>query len=333
MGLVTTGANWTLAVAKQTNESTIGTVAAYSFPVYGDGGPVPNQDYAVVEVTDAAAIQGDPYKQSGESWSSTIGIPAYAASLGTLIGSMWPTDTISGAGPYVHTFSGLGGTQPWMSMFQTKPGLVETFEAGLCSGISFSFDENGGPLKVTHSMVGKRPTAATTYTVTTAETLANGFFTATGGTLKYEADNATPVTSTNVRSATVTVARNVGAEKTADGVSVAFLSQGRVAPSITMSMLYTDWEMYRATYYGAVAGTTPSATTVTGSVELNFVHSVTGTWALKLTVPKVALTVLDPPKPDPAGGPMLITVDGKVFKPAAGDHIQPVLTNGVTPAY
>lgn len=333
MGLVTTGANWTIGIAKQSNETTIGTVAAYTIPVYGDGGPSPVQDYADIEVTDANAIKGDPYKQSGERWQSTIGFPAYAASLGTFLVSMWPTDTPSGAGPYVHTFTGLGGTQPWMTEYQTKPGLVETFEAGLCSGISFSFDENGGPLKVTHSMVGKRPTAGTTYTVTVADGLTNGYFTATGGTLKYEADNATPVTSTNVRSATVTVNRNVNAEKTADGVAVAFLSQGRVEPAVTISMLYTDWEMYRASYYGAVAGTAPSATIVTGSLELNFVHSVQAGWAFKLTVPKIAFTVPDPPKPDPSGGPMIINVDGKVFKPASGDHVQPVLTNAVSAAY
>lgn len=334
MGLVTTGANWTIGLAQQANEATVGTVATYTYPVYGDGGPVPTQEYGVVEVTDAASIQGDSYKQSGEHWEATYGIPAFAAGLGQILLSMWPTDTATGTAPSkVHTFSGLGGTQGWQTVYQTKPGLVETFEAGLASGISFSFDENGGPLHVTHSLVGKRPTAGTTYTVTTAEALANGYFTATGGTLKYEADNATPVTATNVRSATVTVARTVTAEKTADGVAVAFLGQGRVEPSVELSMLYTDWEMYRATYYGAVAGTAPSATRVTGSLELNFVHTITGTWLFKLTVPKIAFDVASPPQPDPGGGPMVTNVAGRVFKPASGDPVQPVLTNSVSAAY
>ena len=65
---------------------------------------------------------------------------------------------------------------------------------------------------------------------------------------------------------------------------------------------------------------------------MNFVHTVTGTWTFKLTIPKVWMKIT-PPQPDPAGSPLILTVEGEILKPAAGDHVQPVLTNAVTPAY
>ena len=44
-----------------------------------------------------------------------------------------------------------------------------------------------------------------------------------------------------------------------------------------MTLLMDDHEAYRATFFGAVAGSTPSATLVKGSVKINLVHSITGT--------------------------------------------------------
>lgn len=331
MGLVTAANGWTIGIAKQTNETTIATVATYEFPVFS-GRPQPVQDIARVEVTDALTVIGDPYKQSGEHWESDIVLPAFSTVLGTILQSMWPTDTTTGAGPYTHTFSGLGGTQPWIAMYQTAPGsLAETYEAGLTSSIGFSVTEEGGPLRINHKAVGKRPTVAA-HTITTSNALTDGYFTATGATLKFEEDNATPATQTNIRAASITVDRSVEALATADGVSVAFLSQGKVDPSFSMTLLFVNYDAYKATFYGSAAGTTPSTTIVKGSVELNFVHTVTGAHSFKLTIPS-AVFAAEPPQPDPAGGPLTVQINGYATKPGSGDHVQPVLINAVSAAY
>jgi hypothetical protein len=331
VGIVTPANNWTVGIAKQSNEATIPTIAAYQLPVFS-GRPQPVQAITRVEVTDAASVVGDPYKQSGEHWESDIVFPAFDDSLGIFLVSMWPTDTATGTAPSkIHTYSGLGGTQPWMAEYSDAPSLVETFEAGICSSIGFSVDETGGPLKVNHKMVGKRPTVAA-HTITTSNALTAGFFTATGATLKFEEDNATPATQTNIQKATVTVDRTVTPLSTADGVSVAFLGQGKVDPSFTMTLLFATHDAYRATFYGAAAGSTPSVTIVKGSVELNFVHTVSATSLFKLSIPS-AVMAASPPQPDPSGGPLTVEIAGYATKPGSGDHVVPVLTNNVTPAY
>jgi hypothetical protein len=329
--IVQSAANWQIGLAKQTTESTVGTIATYEFPVFG-GRPEPDQQTARVQVTDNASIIGDPYKQSGISWKSNVQHPALADLLGLELVSMWPTDTKTGAGPtYTHTYSGLGATQAWFAQYSTAPGLAETYEAGVCSGIGFSVTEEGGPMRVTYEMIGKKPTVAA-HTITTSPGLVDGYFTATGAVLKGEEDNATPATMTNIQKADVTVQRGIQPLATADGVSVNYLSQGQVTPGFTMTVLYTNWDAYRATFYGSTAGTVPSSTQVTGSVELNYVHTAQAGWSFKVVIPK-AQWVAVPPQPDAGGGPLTFQINGEVFKPASGDHIQPVLINAVSTAY
>ena len=111
-----------------------------------------------------------------------------------------------------------------------------------------------------------------------------------------------------------------------------FLSLGKIEPSLTMTLLMDDHEAYRATFYGAVAGSTPSVVRVPGSVKISLVHSVTAGHALTFTMDKVILQA-DPPQPDPAAGPLLVTINGSIEKPAAGDHVKPVVTNAITTTY
>jgi hypothetical protein len=332
MGVVTSASNWEVGIHKQTNEATVGTVADYAGPVFS-GTPSAVRSTDVVNVTDAASIQGDAYYKPDEHWEADVVIPAWADALGIYLVSLWPTDTKTGAGPtYTHTFSGLGNQGPFVAMYSNAlANLSETFEAGLGSSVGFSFDQEGGPLKLNYKAVGKKPTVAA-YTKTVTNTLADGYFTAVGGTLKFEEDNATPVAHTNIQACTLTVDRGVTPGVTADATSVALLALGKVVPAITLSMYWEDFQAYRASYYGAVAGSAPSTTMVAGSVELNFVHSVQGTWTFKLTVPKVALFA-DKPAPDPAGNPAIVSVNGLILKPASGDHVAPVIVNAVATAY
>lgn len=409
MGIVTPANNWTVGIAKEAAEGTVATVATYEFPVFS-GTPVPVQNISRVEVTDAASIVGDPYKQSGEHWEAQIELPAFAAPLGTLLQSLWPTDTKVGSGaastktitnatqtagtvtftsnshgfansdqiivtgmtpatyngihlisnvaantfdvtgfsasltspatgfgtavkpPYSHAFSGLGGTQSWIAMYSTAPGsMLQTFEDGIASSIAFSCDETGGPLRIQYGAVGKKPTK-TSHTITTTEVLTNGFFTMTGGTIKIDEDTTTPGGITSVQKATITVDRGATALPTADGVSVAYIAQGKVDPSFTATLLYANWDAYQATFYGSASGTAPSSTIVNGSLTLQFVHSVQSTWGFQLKIPS-AVFAAAPPTPDPSGGPLTVEIAGYATKPASGDHVVPVLGNNVSATY
>jgi hypothetical protein len=402
--------NYGAGYAKQSAEGTIATVATYEGPVYS-GRPQPVQNIARIEVTDAASIIGDPYKQPGEHWESTVETPAFANMIGAQCQSLWPTDTVVGSGaaitkaitaatqsagtvtftanahgftngnyvfvtgmtpatyngfhlvsnvtantwdvtgfattlttpatafgtavkpPYAHAFTGLGGTQSWYSMYSTfVGGMLETFEDGLCGGIAFSADESGGPMHVQHTMVGKRPTKAA-HTITTPVLLTDGFFTLTAGTVFFDEDTLTPAAQTNAQKVAVTVDRPATALPTADGVSVNYIAQGKVDPSITATLLYpANWDGYQSTFWGSASGTAPSTIIVKGSLKLLYVHSVQSTWAFQVTVPSAVLAVA-PPQPDPSGGPLTLSIAGYATKPASGDHVSVLLGNNVSAAF
>lgn len=335
MPLTSPSNNYIVGISKQTNESTIPTTEEYGMPVFG-GTPMPVESVNRVAVTDAAAIDGDPYKQGDQHWeTSSLVFPGFAAPLGRLLLALWPTDTATGSTPKTHTFSGLGSATTWQTMYHTDilGGAVEwTYEAGQCSSISFSADETGGPLRVGFGVVGKRPTVAT-YTNATPQSIStDGYFTVKGATLKYEADSATPATEVNVQSFNLAVNRSVTPMATADGQSVAYLAIGKISFDFSMNLLKDDHEMLRGAFFGAVGGSAPSLTIPTGSVEINCVHSTQATWSFKLNIDKVALFET-PPEPDPAASPLVSAITGHIFKPAAGDHVKPVLINGVSTAY
>ena len=333
MGFTTPSNQFIWGLAKQTNETTPNTTEQYGLPVYS-GRSMPVQTTTRVEVTDATSLAGDPYKQGDEHWEADVVVPAFGAPLPKILVGLWPTDTVTGAGPFTHTMSGLGATPPWFTTMSTDllAGAVEeTFEAGIMSEFSISGDGTGGPARVGAKYVGKRPTIAT-YTNATPQVIGtDGYFTFSGAVLQYEVDAGTPVTETNIQSLSLVVPRPVAPVATADSVSVNFLALSKIEPTVSMTLLMDDHEAYRATFFGAVAGSTPSATLVKGSVKFNLVHSITGTHSASFTMDSVIL-MAEPPQPDPAASPLTVTINGVITKPASGDHVKPVVINAIAAA-
>jgi hypothetical protein len=146
------------------------------------------------------------------------------------------------------------------------------------------------------------------------------------------ANTAPTLEPESVQSITITVDRGVTPQPIADSVTVSNIAQGKLTTAIAMTWLYSSWDAYHASYFGAVAGTAASSIIVKGALKLTFQHSVEATWNLTLYVPSVVLFV-DPPAPDAGGAPLALTVNGFATKPTSGDHIVPVLTNGVATAY
>lgn len=336
MPLATPSNNFLAGLHKQTNEATVGTISDYTTPLLTGDRPQPVQDTANIAVTDAASIQGDQFKNAGEHWEATIVHPAWDDMLGLELVSLFPTDTPSGTIPSrLHTFTGLGATPPWVSMYTnfSSGSLSETYAKGICSGIEFEFSTER-PLRVTYHAVGQTPSVAT-FTSTVSESLANGFFTPlapANGSLKFEEDSLTPVAQTNIQAGKVSIMREVTPMMTADGVTVAYLAQGLVSVTAHLDLVWANWDAYRSTYYGAAAGTTAAANFPSGSVDLTFGHSLSATSIFQLKLDKVNF-LTDPPQPDPGASPLTVSVDVAVLKPAAGDHVKPLLTNNVTAAY
>lgn len=336
MPVVTAANSYLLSIHKQSNEATVGTVGDYSVPVYSATvGPV--ADVRRIAVTDGSSIEGDPYK-GPSSWNAQAEFPAFAAPLGTFVQSLWPTDTKTGAGPtYNHAFSGLGGTQSWVALYSewvNASNYEQTFGKGLCTGMTFSADAEGGPLKIGYSAIGQTVTKQAN-TVTTANTLTDGYYTLVGGSVKADFDTANTLppgtTITNVKDVSVTVNRGVTPEPTADAATVTNLGQGLVTTNFTMTLLYDTFDAYAASYFGAVAGTSLSATLVKGALELNFVHSVAA-WTFQLQIGS-AVFFVGVPTPDPSGSALTLAVTGYATTPTSGSHVIPTIVNAVSAAY
>lgn len=315
----------------------MGTVSDFTGPLLaGTGRPMPVQETATISVTDANAVEGDLFKQAGEHWEAAITHPAWDDMLLTELVGLWTTDTPSGSAPSrLHTFTGLGATPAFISMYAdefTSGSLSETFGKGICSGIDFEFSTER-PLKITYHAVGQVPSVAT-FTSTVTKTLADGFFTplaAANGALKFEEDSLTAATHTNVQAGKISVIRPVTPVMTADGVTVSYLNLGVVSFEVHLDLVWENWDAYKSTFYGAAAGTAASSVLPSGSLDLSFGHSSSATSIFQLKADKVNF-LTTPPTPDPAATPLVLGVDLAVLKPAAGDHLKPLLTNNVTAA-
>ena len=339
MPIVTPANNYYLGVHKQTNEATVGTVADYAFPVYG-GRPTPVYDVGDINVTDAASIAGDTFKKPSSWIMEGVTTPAFDDGLGTLLQGLWPTDTPSGSAPSrVHAFSGLGGTQSWMSFYGRWPGAgtkYHTFGKGIASGMTFESTQDGGPLIIGYSALGQTVTDEAS-TVTVTDALTSGYFSLQAASSYIKSDPDTPnvapsVALTNVQNVKVELIRNASAEPTVDSATVSNIAQGKLSFAVSMEWLWNDWTVFNSNYFGAVGGTTLSGTQVTGALELFWKHTVSATSTFKLYIPSIVFAV-EMPEPNPDGSPLRMAMTGRVQKPSSGDHIVPTLTNNVTPAY
>ena len=328
---------YTFAIGKQTNGTTALGTAGYSMPVYDADNHI-TQELAEIVVTDASSIEGDKYVKPSY-WESSVTVPALAASMGRLLSSIWGTDTHSGtADPVTHPFTGLGGTQPFVGLFDdfSNASKPMSYANGIASEISFAATADDPVLKIGWKGIGSTPTQAT-YTVTTADTVDNGYFTLqkSGATIELDLDtpNSNPSSAvTNVEELSITVSRNVTPQPTADGIAVTNMAQGKVVTTGSMTLLYDSWQAWLATWSGAVAGTTASSTICYGALDLNFKHTVQSGWSFELYAPKVAFRV--PTRtPDASGGPLKFPVELVFAKPSSGDRLQPTLINGVTGDY
>src|SRR5262245_7823110 len=138
-------------LSKQVAEGTIPTTEEFGMPVYGSGRPMPVQTFSRVDVTDSSSLVGDSYKQGDIHWETDVVVPAFPAPLPKIVVGWWPTDTVTGAGPFTHTHSGLGNTPAFFANYHTDllaGSVEETYEAGIMSEFSLSGDQEGGPAKV-----------------------------------------------------------------------------------------------------------------------------------------------------------------------------------------
>lgn len=334
MGIAKSGAEAELGIAKQTAEGSAASDPTYALPVF-EGLPRPVQSVEMLRVTSTTLEQVGVYK-TDQHWEANLVVPGFPASLGTFVKGLFPTDTKTGSGdPYTHTFS-ISGTTPWYTLFSRRPGgLYEQYADGLLQELSFEFSKDS-PLRVGAVFMGKTSSVlGSAYTAGDTEVMSSTseWFTPIGGTFKLSADDASPVTIDNVASGTIRFSRNTDAEPTASSISPNYFNRGVFEVGVSLDLVWKDYDLYRASYFGSTSGTTFAKEVVVGSIEFTFAANNSATHTVKVSCPSVALLVPEAPQPDAQGAAVRLSIDGMGVKPASGSLASIVLNNAVSAAY
>ena len=322
-------------IAKQSSEGSAVANPTYAMPVF-EGLPRPVQNVEPIQVTDTAVTTPLVWKTDAH-WEAQVTVPGFADSVGNLIKSVLPTDTKTGAGdPYTHAFTA-AGTDSFFTLFSRRPGdLYEQFVDGVGSELAVTFNETE-PVKVQGTFMGKTISVlGSAYTAGTTNAMSNTteWLTPIGATLKLDVA-ATPATTTvtNITSGTVTVRRSVELLQAVETITPNFVHKGPYEVGVALDLVFDNYNLYRATFYGATGGSALSSTIVEGSINFKFLMHGNATHYLEILVPKVALLVPEAPQPDAAGGPYRVSVDGIGLRPTAGSIITMNLLNAVATAY
>ncbi len=326
------------AFAKNTGgaEGSIPANPTYAVPVFS-GLPAPTHNIQPIEVTDTTNVQPMVWK-TDEHWEADVTLPGFPASLPALVKGILSSESITGAAdPYTHTNTNSTAADPFYTFWSRRPGpLYEKFADGLISELTLSFDDEN-PVQVSINAMGKNPSVlGSTYTATTTEVLSptSEFFTPVGATLKLDVA-ATPATTTvtNLRSGSITFRRDVELLGAVESITPGFVYVGKLEVMVALDAVWTNYDAYRATFYGATAGTAASATIVSGSIDFTFPSTNSATHTLQIQVPSVALMVNDAPQPDASGGPFTFSIDGMGLRPASGSIATVVTKNAVATTY
>lgn len=301
-----------VGVAKQASAGTLAANPTFAHGLMG-GSPVqvePQQ--AALEVTAGKRATYNVVRDTVNN-GADIQAPAYMKSLGLWLLGALGTDSVTGTGPYVHTYS--TGDLPYLSIF-TK-GLGSSNE-GIrdCKVDELSLKWDGSkPVEVSVKAVGTVFSYPSTFTPTTDETGAEAFLVPVGGTFQIDVLGSTLATA-RVISGELTIKNNVSPIDPSASIEAIDVWEGVQEHSLKLTIVPDDLAEFRKTVTGGAAGTSVAAVAPTGSVSLVFKEN-NGTGQLAVTGSKVAF-LTSFPDADPKGGAIEIELAGIAVMPAGG---------------
>jgi hypothetical protein len=253
---------------------------------------------------------------------------AYPKSLGLWLLGFMGTDTVTGSGPYQHTFT-LQGSPPYLTVWQSRLNAAEKQSISdlRLTDLGLSWDGTD-PLKLKATGAGITPTlsGANWGTPTNDETSNVSTFLPIGGSFKLDALGNSPAT-------VLASAGSVEFSSGATPITVSSqLTPGDVLPSIiegkaALTMYIDDFGTWRKANTGSTSGTTLATLAGQfGALEFNFIEA-NGTATLKVTLNRARIKT-NLPDVDPEAGPAQIDVEADIYGVTTTD-IQIVLTNGI----
>lgn len=275
------------------------------------GMPGPRQELAFREPAGHRLVTQE-LRKAGIRWEVASTMWAHAASLGPLIKGILPTEASTG----VYT---PGATDQFLTFFSTRPGpLYERFDDGLIESLIFDFSPSSR-VAVTVQGTGKTPRIlGSAYTPGTREDdgPAGDIFHFVGATIKFDWASSPATTARVIDNGSLRLTRPLTPIPTADAQGPLKLLRGSLALETTMQLLLEDYDGYRATFMGGTGGSTPSATVVGGSLDLQFASPMSAN-TLRIEVPSITWE-WTPPEPSARPGALVVDLNGYAWRPSSG---------------
>lgn len=311
-------------------QSALGTPLAaptFTVPIMGGGmRPVrPRDDLSITAATNAR--RGQHIKSAyGEG---TVRMLAHTEAIGLLFYEAMGAQTVSGAGPFIHTFT-MADALPalpltvWSMVEDDWYRFTDTYVRRLM--ISGAATENC-VVEVDFVSLDYDRVAAPTYT----EVAPQPRYKFIGSTIQLEADNDTPTTISNIRSIEFEIDR-VAELIYSTGLNPAFVVPERQV-NLRAETIFRDaatdqgWDFLTGSSLGSIAATGgPTQDLLSGSAKATFGrHPIDATKTLIIATGSAVDSPVanwdydvERPEADPGGGPVTIPIEGILRYPDTG---------------
>lgn len=312
-----------IGVAKQGSRGTIASNPTFAHGLSG-GAPVSVEpEQSALEVTSGLRAQSTMTRDSVKN-GAEVQSPAYLKTLGLYLLGALGADTVTGTGPYVHTYA--TADLPYLSVF--AKGIDSTIE-GIrdCKVDELSLKWDGAkPLELSVKMNGTVFSYPSGFTASVDETGSESFLVPVGGTFQYDPIGSS-LASARVIGGELTIKNNVDPLFPAASVEAVDVIEGIQEHMVKLTVVPDNLADFRKTVTGSGSGSAVSSSVPYGSLSLVFKENG-GTGQLAVTGSKVAF-LAGFPDVDTKGGPVEIELAGTAVLPSGGTApLVYALTNG-----
>lgn len=309
------------AISKQTAKGAPNATPTFGLGLRGGGIIDAGLEQENDGITFASRVSGDS-NRNGVNPAASLSTRLWPRSSGLLLYGALGGIVTTGAGPYTHTITP-GATLPYLTYF----GQLDTeyHEVDDCKINTLEITWDGrAPVECQATLMGCGASFYRASWTPTNDENGQTRFIPPGGTFKLDTDSATPVTAP-VTGGRITINNNLVPVPLSASVTPDDVFEAEAMLEIELRVIPPATTFWRTIVTGADAGTTATGSVVYGSAEINYIIDASND--LKLTAPRVAWQA-EYPDVDPAGGPVELTLTGRIHKPA-GAAFTAVLKNAV----